>query len=692
MTPLHLTINDKILQAIPGQTILQVAQQNGIDIPTLCAYKDLPPFGGCRICVVEVDRLRGFPTACTTPAEEGMVVRTETPALQSLRLETLNMLLSEHPLSCLVCEERNNCNLCMETIRKGGVTTGCGSCPKDQQCELQTLSHRLGVEDIRLPVKYRFYPVEKSDPFYDRDYNLCILCGRCVQVCEKLHFFSTLTFVERGPRTMVGTGLGKSHVDAGCSFCGACVERCPTGALAEKTRKWEGIPDREVETTCPYCAAGCSVQLHVRRGVVIGSRPGNDISVNGGNLCVHGRFGISEMVNHPTRLQKPWQLLEGRKFQCSWEEAIDLAAEKLSACQPNQVVMQVSASLPSEDIYLAQKFADQVLHIPTLFDKNANPPSGFQRLASQAATFDQLRAADCILAVGLDTRYSAAWLEYELKQCKQKGAILISINNGEQPLEQFANLFLHDSKGRANTVISRLVEVIKNEGDGTSSLDQAAEALRTSQRPFILVGSEYQGEPQIIDQIAQLAEVLKAGVICLPLQGNFYGALLIGALTNKMDQSSLPAVLYCIGDDPGLPAEFTILQNAFAPEQIKVDLGLPSAVFSERDGTFYNGELRQRSLVKAVEPPGMALPDWQILTAIARRMGSAGFEFHSTAEIREELEAAYPVEFWKQSAGSSIIVRQSGTKYDPVYLGVPLSSLVAGLRTLLPSNSAEERE
>jgi len=689
MTPLHITLNGTPCLAKHGQTILKAAQENGVDIPTLCAYKDLPPFGGCRMCVVEVDGMRGFPTACTTPVEEGMVIRTETPALQSLRLETFNLLLSEHPLSCLVCPENGNCTECMITIRKGGVTTGCSSCPKNQQCELQVLAKRLGVEDIHLPVKYRSYPVEKFDPFYDRDYNLCVLCGRCVQVCDKLHFLSTLTFVERGPHAGVGTAFGRNHVDAGCSFCGACVDRCPTGTLTEKARKWEGVADNEIETTCPYCAAGCSIRLQVRKGMVIGSLPGEDPAINAGNLCVHGRFGVSEVVNHVTRMQKPWQWIDNHRFESSWEEIIAQAAGRLSACASDRVVVQVSTSLPDEDLYVAGKFAREVLHVSSNMPDEVKYISSLRHLINQTGTFESLRQADCVIGVGLDTRYSLSWLEYEFKMLKKNGTFLISINTSHRSLEQFVDVFVNASEEGFEGVTSDLLETLNKKEKGIGPIHQVVEALSNSQHPMIIVGADGMENPRLVDLISNLAQKTKAGVICLPLQGNLFGAIQSAAFISETETLTQPDVLYCIGDTPGMDAGFTIYQNAFASEKDGINIGLPSAVFTEREGTFTNAELRQRPIHKAVEPPGMALPDWQIITAIAKRMGASGFDFNTIEDIRQEMSANSKNNRWMEAKSPCLVFTGQGSKNDPIFMGKPLSSKVAGLRALLDTLRAK---
>ena len=680
MTPVHLTINDKPVEAARGETILQAAQKNGIDIPTLCACEDLPPFGGCRMCVVEVDGLRGFPTSCTTPAEEGMVVRTETPALKALRLEIFNMLLSEHPLSCLVCPEKGNCSECMVTIRKSGLTTGCGSCNKNGQCEIQILAEHLGVSDIRLPVKYRFYPVEKADPFYDRDYNLCVLCGRCVQVCEKLHFNTTLTFVERGPQALVGTAFNRSHIDAGCSFCGACVDHCPTGTLAEKTRKWEGVAETGVESICPFCSAGCSINLDIKKGAVIGATPGDDKTVNGGNLCVHGRFGLPETVNHTSRLLKPWKLVDGHRFEFPLEEAVELAAEKLSTAEPSKRALQVSSNLSVEDLYVIKKFAAKALlisgHIPPA------KTDGYSRLFARTTSFDALRGADCVLLAGVDTRYSLSWLEYELKQLKRNGAQVISVNRQERQLERFADTFVC-SNGDAADIFDQLVSALKSGETGVGNIHQAVETINHSRDRVLVISDEVLSDTAVVENISRLADEINAGVICLPLQGNVFGALAAGTLPYYGDSSN-PEVLYSIGCQPVVTAGFTIFQNSFQPSA-KAGLALPAALFTERDGSFVNSEFRQRYFAKAVEPAELVLPDWQIVASIARKMGAGGFDFTSVDEIREEMSASHPAENWNKTSAAGQWFTQPARANDPVFFGFPLSSRVAGLAYLLES-------
>ncbi len=263
---IYLTIDGMDVEAERGSTVLQAAQSAGIYIPTLCYHPDLLPYGGCRLCIVEIENMRGFPTSCTTPATEGMVVKTNTPQLQELRKSFLQLILTEHPHACLTCHRRERCGPYDICLRHVAVTERCVSCPKNGQCELQYLVDYIGIEEVLLPYRYKGLPVDFSrEPLVQRDYNLCILCGRCVQVCADARGIGAVAFVNRGIDTVVGTAFDNPLQDSGCRFCGVCIEVCPVGALMDEGARYK--PEHvheEVAVPCKYaCPAGINVPLYV---------------------------------------------------------------------------------------------------------------------------------------------------------------------------------------------------------------------------------------------------------------------------------------------------------------------------------------------------------------------------------------------------------------------------------------------
>jgi len=691
-----INIDNQTLRVKKGLTILEAAEQNNIYIPTLCAHKELTPFGGCRMCIVEVEGMRGFPTACTTPVEEGMVIRTHTAQVQAERKEILQLILSEHTSSCLICEEKDECKEFMGTIRKAGVITGCRYCPNDGQCELQDVVEKLGIKEISYPIYYRGLRVEKEDPFYDRDYNLCILCGRCIRMCQEIRTANTLAFKQRGRQTVIGPAYKRSHLEAGCEFCGACVSVCPTGALSEKVRKWEGEAEREEITTCPLCGVGCQMRLQVRGDKIIGSLPAEDPLVNNGQLCVRGRFCVAELVGNHQRLRRPYTTQDGTKVEISWEEAVELTAEKLSTCSPEDFGMLVSPNCSTEDLYVAQKFTRVVMSSHNV-DTTARVfyGSGFNaylNLMRMSVPLSDLRKASAILCIGLDTRFGRSVVGVELRKAISRGAKIITINPRHHSLSVIAHKWIQPVPGKEVNLLSSLVELTKRKKTVTSrsqsggkneslrqELSAVAKMLKEASAPVILVGSEflqYDESPQILEALEKLARNIGAGVLPLPAQNNLFGSILMGVypellpggfpsadkkrvddlrkrwgadvpyFSSQRDFRALLSdkrmkVLYLVGEVPtnGRPScDFLIFQNIYPPESlIEADLVLPSAAFTEVDGAFINGEGRVQRTRKAVAPPGEALPDWEILCRIAQKMGTRGFDFPDVKKVHEEI-------------------------------------------------------
>ncbi len=463
-----ITINETKINAEPDMTVLEVARSNDIYIPTLCHSPKLPPAGACRMCVVEIKNMRGFPTACTVPVAKDMVIHTETEAVQNLRREILSLILSEHPYTCLVCNVECGA-LHSGTIRKAAVTTGCQYCPANGQCDLQDLVDYLGVDDIPYPITYRGLPVEKDDPFFDRDYNLCILCGRCVRACQEVRHNGVLAFVQRGSAAIVGTAFNRSHLDVGCEFCGACVDVCPTGSLADKRGKWEGVPTTTVTSVCPYCSVGCAVNVQAKDGKVIRAVGHNDGPANDGQLCVRGRFGMVDVIHDLTRLKSPLLRRKNRMMETSWDEALDVVAEKLGKYQPNEVAVIASATATNETGYTLQKFARTTLKTNNValaadFPEHKNSRELLDTLKNiNGPMIRDVRDAVCILAIGTNPFESHPILGLEIRHALVNGADLITIDTRQTEMANKSSLWLQPQIGTDHILLAGIIKSLLDE-------------------------------------------------------------------------------------------------------------------------------------------------------------------------------------------------------------------------------------
>jgi predicted molibdopterin-dependent oxidoreductase YjgC len=382
MANVTLTINSKEVAAPEGSTILEAALSAGIHIPTLCHHPDLTNVGACRMCVVEVQGMKGLQTACTTPISDGMVVETQSDTVRETRKFTLEMLLSDHPNDCMTCEANGD-------------------------CELQDLAYDYGVEWSEHSGRRHAYDLDPdSNPFIFIDRNKCILCGRCIRACQEIQNRDVWSFASRGFETKLVAGGDQLMLDANCESCGHCVAYCPVGALVDKMSLSKGRANQveKVRTTCAYCGVGCNFDLNVRDGEIVRVTSAEDASVNGMSLCVKGRYGY-DYIHHPDRLRRPlvrakwlddvpgqiergvWKAYGADSatggsanpaatvdpdsfIETDWATALDMTAQKFADVKAESggdaFAMLASAKCTNEENYLFNKFTRQLMMTNTI--------------------------------------------------------------------------------------------------------------------------------------------------------------------------------------------------------------------------------------------------------------------------------------------------------------------------------------
>jgi formate dehydrogenase alpha subunit len=358
-----LTIDGRLVSAPEGTTVLEAALSAGIDIPRLCHHPDLAPWGGCRLCVVDVDGYNAPMPSCGLAAANGMVVTTNTERLQAHRREVLDLLLSDHPLRCVVCEKAGS-------------------------CDLQRYAYEFGLAESSHQKELSRTLYQDDNAFFVRDHQYCILCTRCVRVCDEIVGANAIEVAQRGFGAYIATPFNAPLAETTCTFCGNCVQVCPTAALVPlnrigKGREWDL---KRTRTICPYCGTGCGLEIATRNGEIVSVSGYPEAPANGEFLCTKGRFGL-DWVTHPHRLRQPMVRrdlayalgltadppppglarsplvrvpgLKESHIEVDWETALDLVADRLAQVVresgPDAVGGIGSALAANEDNYALQK-------------------------------------------------------------------------------------------------------------------------------------------------------------------------------------------------------------------------------------------------------------------------------------------------------------------------------------------------
>ena len=458
MTMVALTIDGIPVRAPAGTSVMHAARDAGIAVAKLCATDSLQAFGSCRLCVVDIAGRKGLPASCTTPVEEGMVVRTQTEKVARVRRNVMELYISDHPLDCLTCAANGD-------------------------CELQDMAGAVGLREVRYGMdgaNHLQAEKDESNPYFTFDPAKCIVCSRCVRACDEIQGTFALSITDRGFGAKVSAGMNESFLASECVSCGACVQACPTATLTEKSVIAAGQPDRTVKTTCAYCGVGCSFNAELKGNDVVRMVPDMSGGANEGHSCVKGRFAWG-YASHRDRVLAPMvrEQITDEWREVSWAEAIAYTAERFRAIQTQHgrgAIGGISSSrCTNEEVYVVQKMVRAAFgnnNIDTCA-RVCHSPTGYglkQTFGTSAGTqdFKSVAHADVIVVIGANPTDAHPVFASRMKRRLRQGAKLIVIDPRRIDLVRTPHIqaayHLPLRPGTNVAVINAMAHVIVTEG------------------------------------------------------------------------------------------------------------------------------------------------------------------------------------------------------------------------------------
>ena len=624
----NITIDGKKFQVPEGTTVLRAAQQADIHIPTLCDHPALTPFGGCRLCLVEIEGARTLQTSCTLPVMENMVVKTDSDRIREARKFVLTLLFSERNHFCPYCQ----------------VSGG--------DCELQNAAYEQDMTHWPLQPNWNTYDVDASHKYFILEQSRCILCRRCVRACGELVGNFTLGVEERGADSTIVADLGSPLGESSCISCGVCIQVCPTGALIDRKSAYLGhdVDLKKTDSICLGCSVGCGITVLSRDNHLVRIEGNWDAAANHGVLCKTGRFLPIDAENNE-RIYTPMVRKDGKLKAATWDEALGVVAEQLK--KSRKTAAMASTRLPAESLYLfKQLFKDQLhANLVTSIEEGLNTRLPAQLAVELGTPFEgnlnEIEKADCVFVIGADLAEDHEVVGFFVKRNLPLGTNLILAGAENNAFAMYAHEALNPVAGGMGDLIQAINAALAGKSVGSfaakagveeSAIQEAAQALSAANFPAIIYGEGLLKDASLntLKALVELGHLSGAisdqrnALVSVKGKANSLAAAQYG-LDQPFELSDQQAVFLALGDDcPSQKlvqrlekAPFLAVQASYASQlTAQADVVLPVENWTELEGHYLSLEGRLQKTVKIQVAPEGILSNNAVLENLAAAIGS----------------------------------------------------------------------